>query len=132
MRFSLKKVTRHTHYTVEVTVRIHNTSITSALFGLDSRECDLLPSSSSAHYSPLPDIGLSTFSPYRSIFGYSHSSPASCPARIVTPPGLRASCTTFTKTRSPLQNSFTPAVVGSTADMASPLLFLIISLISFN
>jgi hypothetical protein len=29
--------------------------------------------------------------------------------------------TTFTETRSPLQNSFTPAVVGSTADMASPL-----------
>jgi hypothetical protein len=33
---------------------------------------------------------------------------------------LRASYTTFTETRSPLQNSFTPAVVGSTADMASP------------
>jgi hypothetical protein len=28
---------------------------------------------------------------------------------------------TFTETLSPLQNSFTPAVVGSTADMASPL-----------
>jgi hypothetical protein len=28
---------------------------------------------------------------------------------------------TFTETQSPLQNSFTPAVVGSTADMASPL-----------
>jgi hypothetical protein len=27
----------------------------------------------------------------------------------------------FTETQSPLQNSFTPAVVGSTADMASPL-----------
>jgi hypothetical protein len=32
-----------------------------------------------------------------------------------------ATYTTFTETRSPLQNSFTPTVVGSTADMASPL-----------
>jgi hypothetical protein len=71
--------------------------------------------SSSAHYSPLLDKGHSNFSPSRSIFGYS------CPAQIVTPPGLRASYTTFTETRSPLQNSFTPAVVGSTADIASPL-----------
>jgi hypothetical protein len=29
----------------------------------------------------------------------------------------------FTETRSPLQNLFTPAVVGSTADMSSPLPF---------
>jgi hypothetical protein len=40
---------------------------------------------------------------------------------LVTPPGLRASCTTFTETQFPLQNSFNPAVVGSTANMASPL-----------
>jgi hypothetical protein len=65
-------------------------------------------------------IGLSNFSPSRLIFGYSHPAPASCLAQIVTPPGLKASYTTFTETRSPLQNSFTPAVVSSTADMASP------------
>jgi hypothetical protein len=50
---------------------------------------------------------------------YSHPAPASSPAQIVTPPGLMASYTTFT--RSPLQNSFTPVVIGSTADMDSPL-----------
>jgi hypothetical protein len=37
------------------------------------------------------DIGLSNFLPSRSIFGYSHPAPASRPAQIVTPPGLRAS-----------------------------------------
>jgi hypothetical protein len=77
--------------------------------------------SSSAHYSSLLDIRLFNFSPPRSIFGYSHPASASHPAQIVTPPGLRASYTTFTETRPPLQNSFTPAVIGSTADMASPL-----------
>jgi hypothetical protein len=80
-----------------------------------------LQSSSSAYYSPLLDIGLSNLSPCHSIFDYSHPALASRPAQIVTPPGLRASYTTFTKTRSPLQNSFTPAVIVSTADMASPL-----------
>jgi hypothetical protein len=69
-------------------------------------------SSSSAHYSALLGIGLSNFSPFRSISGYSHPAPASCPAQIVTPPGLRAS---------PLQNSFNPAGIGSAADMANPL-----------
>jgi hypothetical protein len=44
---------------------------------------------SSAHYSPLLDIGLSNFSPSRSIFGYSHLAPARRPAQIVTPPSLR-------------------------------------------
>jgi hypothetical protein len=68
--------------------------------------------SSSAHHSPLLDIGLSNSSSSRSIFGYSHSGPA---------PGLKTSYTTFTMTRSPLQNSFTPAVAGTTAHMASPL-----------
>jgi hypothetical protein len=53
-------------------------------------------SSSSAHYSPLMEIALSNFSSSRSIFGYSHPAPASRPAQIVTPPGLRASYTTFT------------------------------------
>jgi hypothetical protein len=76
---------------------------------------------SSAYHSPLLDIGLSNASPSRSIFGYSHPAPASRPAQTVTPPGLRASYTTFTETRSPLQDLFIPAVVGSTADMASPL-----------
>jgi hypothetical protein len=71
---------------------------------------------SSAHCSPLLD-----YSPSRSIFGYSHPAPASRPAQIFTPPSLKASYTTFTETRSPLQNSFTPSVVGSAADMASPL-----------
>jgi hypothetical protein len=78
-------------------------------------------SSSSAYYSPLLDIGLSNLSPPRSIFGYSHPAPASRPAQIVTSPGLRASYTRFTLTRYPLQNSFTPVVICSTADMASPL-----------
>jgi hypothetical protein len=49
-----------------------------------------------------------------------HSAKACCPAQIATP-GLKASYTTFTKTRSPLQNSFTPEVVGSTADKSSSL-----------
>jgi hypothetical protein len=35
-----------------------------------------IASSSSAHYSPLLDMGLSNFSPSRSIFGYSHPAPA--------------------------------------------------------
>jgi hypothetical protein len=74
----------------------------------------------SAHFSPLLEIGLSNFSPSPSIFGYSLS-PASRSPQIVTPPGLRASYTTFTEMRSPLQNSFTPGVVGSTVDTASPL-----------
>jgi hypothetical protein len=59
-------------------------------------------SSSSAHYRPLLDIGLSIFSPSRSIFGYSYPAPASHPAQVVTPPGLRASYSTFTETGSPL------------------------------
>jgi hypothetical protein len=84
--------------------------------------CVTSSSLSSAHHSPLLDIGLSNFSLSRSILGYSHPAPASRSAQIVTPPGLKASYTTFTETRPPLQNSFTPAVVGSTADMASPLL----------
>jgi hypothetical protein len=76
-----------------------------------------LNSSSSAYYSPLLDIGLSNVS-----LDLRHPpAPASRPAQIVTPPGLRMSYTTFTETRSPLQNSFTPAVIGSSADMASPL-----------
>jgi hypothetical protein len=81
----------------------------------------LSSSSSSAHHSPLLGIGLSKFSPSRSIFGHSHPAPASRPAQVVTPSGLRASYTTFTKTRSPLQNSFTPEVITSTADMGSSL-----------
>jgi hypothetical protein len=62
---------------------------------------------SSSHHSPLLDIGLSKCSLSRSIFGYSHPAFASHPEQIITPPGLRASYTTFTETRSPLQNSFT-------------------------
>jgi hypothetical protein len=77
--------------------------------------------SSSAHHSPLLDIGHSNFSPFRSILGYSHPTPASHPAQIVTTPGMRTSYTTFTETQSSLWNYFTPAFVGSTADMASPL-----------
>jgi hypothetical protein len=49
--------------------------------------------------SPMLDIGLSNFSPSRPILGYSHPAPTSRPAQIVTPPGLRASYTTFTETR---------------------------------
>jgi hypothetical protein len=59
------------------------------IFELDSS------SSSSAHDSPLLDIGLSNFSPSRSILGYSHPAPASRPAQIITPPGLRASHTSY-------------------------------------
>jgi hypothetical protein len=68
-------------------------------------------SSSLAHYSPLLDIGLCNVSPSRSIFGYSHPAPTNRPAQILTPPGLNP------KLR--LQDSFTPAVVGSTADMVN-------------
>jgi hypothetical protein len=57
----------------------------------------------------------------RSILGYLHPAPASRSAQIVTPSGPRASYTKFTETRSPLWNSFTPAVVRSTADMVSSL-----------
>jgi hypothetical protein len=82
--------------------------------------CELLiiSSSSSAHRSTLLDIDLSTCSPSRSIFGYSHPAPVSRPAQIVH---LTMSYTTFTETRSPLQNTLTPTVVGSTADKARPL-----------
>jgi hypothetical protein len=52
-------------------------------------------STSSVYYSSLLDIGLSNFSPSRSIFGYSHPAPASRPAQIVAQPGLRASYTTL-------------------------------------
>jgi hypothetical protein len=45
--------------------------------------------SSSAHYSPLLGIGLSNFSPTRSIFGYSHTAPASRPAQIITSHSLQ-------------------------------------------
>jgi hypothetical protein len=69
-----------------------------------------------AGHMPLLDIGPSYCSPSRSIFGYSHPS-ASRPAQIVTPPGLRASYTTFTETLSPLQNLFTPADVDYTAEI---------------
>jgi hypothetical protein len=65
--------------------------------------------------------GLSDYSPFRSIFGCSHPALANRPAQIVTPPGLRASYTAFIETWSPFQNSVTPTVIGSTADMASPL-----------
>jgi hypothetical protein len=65
--------------------------------------------SSSAHHSPLLDIGLSNCSPSRWIFGYSHLTPTSRSAQIVTPPGLRESHTTLTETRSPLQNLSTPS-----------------------
>ncbi|RVE46148.1 hypothetical protein evm_009222 [Chilo suppressalis] len=74
-----------------------------------------------AYPSPLLDIGLSNCTPLRSILGYSHPAPASHLAQIVTPPCLRTSYTTFAKTRSPLQNSSTPTVIGSSANMASPL-----------
>jgi hypothetical protein len=86
-------------------------------------------SSSSAHNSPLLDIGLYNFSPSRSIFGYSHPAPASCANRHST--RLRPSYTTFTKTRFPILNSFTPAVVGSAADMASPLSLQHVNTVSY-
>jgi hypothetical protein len=72
-------------------------------------------------------IGLSIFSPFHSIFGYSHPAPASRPTQIVTPPGLRASYTTFTETRSPLQNSFSPVIVGSTADESCVYLYIFLA-----
>jgi hypothetical protein len=52
-------------------------------------------SSSSTYYIPVLDMGLSNLSPSRSICGYSHPTPTTRPAQIVTPPGLRASYTTF-------------------------------------
>jgi hypothetical protein len=48
-------------------------------------------------HSPLLNIGLSNFSPFLSIFGYPNLAPARRPVQIVTPPGLRASYTTFTE-----------------------------------
>jgi hypothetical protein len=59
--------------------------------------CSKSSSSSSAHYSPLLDIGLSNFLPSRSILDYSvddrarsHPAPASRAPQIVTPPVLQA------------------------------------------
>jgi hypothetical protein len=77
----------------------------------------------SSHHiiSPLQCTSPCNFSPSHSIFGYLHPTPASRLAHIIIPPDLRASYTSFTETRFPLQNSFTPAVVSSTADMANPL-----------
>jgi hypothetical protein len=75
----------------------------------DNKKVLLSSASTSAHYGPMLDKGLNNFSPSRSIFSYSHPTPASCPAQIVTPLGLRASYTTFTETQSPFQNSFTPS-----------------------
>jgi hypothetical protein len=110
--FSLKFVrTRdHTYY------YSHDNRVAS------SRGVESSSSSSSAHYSPLLDIGLSNFSPFLSIFDYSHPTPASRPAEIVTPT-LPTYTIHITETQSQLQNSFTPAVVGSTADVTSPLPF---------
>jgi hypothetical protein len=60
------------------------------------KEMDLPPvessvsSSSSVPYSPLLP---SNFSPSRSIFGYSHTAPASRLEQIITPPRLRATYT---------------------------------------
>uniref|UniRef100_A0A2H1VJ45 SFRICE_034250 n=1 Tax=Spodoptera frugiperda TaxID=7108 RepID=A0A2H1VJ45_SPOFR len=76
---------------------------------------------SSTYSSPLLDIGLPNCSPLCSITSDSHPAPASHPAQIVTPPRLGASYTTFTETRSPLQDSLTPMVVGPAANMAGPL-----------
>ncbi|CAB3250285.1 unnamed protein product [Arctia plantaginis] len=59
--------------------------------------------------------------PLRSIFSFLHPTPASHLAQIITPPGLWASYTTFAEMRSPLKNLFPPTVVGSAANMASPL-----------
>jgi hypothetical protein len=78
-------------------------------------------SSSSVLYSPLLEhrplqLGALTLDLWLLT---SRSCQPSC--TIVTPSGLKASYTTFIKTRSHLQNSFTPAVVGSIADMASAL-----------
>jgi hypothetical protein len=47
---------------------------------------------------------LSNFSPSRPIFGCSHPAPTSRPAQFITPPGPRATKTTLTETKSPLQN----------------------------
>jgi hypothetical protein len=88
----------------------------------DNKRIGTLPFFYHHHKQPTAGhIGLSNFSPSRSIFGYSYPAPASRPEQIVTLPGLRASYTTFTETRSPLYDLITPAVVGSTADMVSPL-----------
>jgi hypothetical protein len=60
--------------------------------------------------------------PSRSIFGYSHPAPV---IRSVANPHSTWSkgvLLTFIETWSLLQNSFTPMVVGSAADMTSPLL----------
>jgi hypothetical protein len=73
--------------------------------------------------SPQLDIGLSNFSPSRSIFGYSQPAPGSRSAQIVTPPGLRGVLHyVYLDAGLHSLNTFTPAaVVGSTAEMASPL-----------
>ncbi|KAI8433554.1 hypothetical protein MSG28_015580 [Choristoneura fumiferana] len=47
-------------------------------------------------------------------------------------PGRRAPYTTFAKTRSPLKNSFTPTVVGSSTDMTSPLPLQLANSLSYS
>jgi hypothetical protein len=79
-------------------------------------------SSSSADYSPLLDIGLSN-----SHLAWSSATRIQLPPAVLRKSSLHLAWgrsvghTTFTETRSPFQNSFTPAVDGSTADMVSPL-----------
>ncbi|KPJ05263.1 hypothetical protein RR46_02018 [Papilio xuthus] len=66
-------------------------------------------SSSSAYTSPL-DIGLSHGTPLSTILGHSHPALASCPAKIIAPPSLRTSYTTFADPWSPLKTSSTPHI----------------------
>ncbi|KAI8423624.1 hypothetical protein MSG28_012686 [Choristoneura fumiferana] len=58
--------------------------------------------------------------PLSTILGRSHPVLASHLVKIIAEPSLRASHDTLADPRSPLNNSFTPAVIGSSSDMASP------------
>jgi hypothetical protein len=96
--FAIKTKVRHL-FEIEISFFFSKTEAANMPYLRRFLVCDTSSSARYSPYSPLMDIGLSNFSPFCSIFGYSHPAPASRPAQIVTPPSLRASYTTYTKTR---------------------------------
>ena len=80
-------------------------------------------SSSSARISPLQDIGLSQGSPPHTVLRLSHPVTTSMMLQVICPPGRGASTAALSGTWPPLENSSTPSVVGSAADVTGPLPF---------
>lgn len=78
-------------------------------------------SSSSASRSPLLNMGLSHSAPFSPIFYNTHSLCASHFTHTYASSGRGAFHATFADTRSLLQNTITPAVIGSATYLSSPL-----------